>query len=356
MQENLNKFESHLHLENNNLTIVKFGFFGCFRMDSDEFFKLEGREMILNFIEYAKGLKPYISYGKTEADFFVAIIGNFIEDAAMDSCKLLNYKPDTQYRYMTSRSIKMVDAQYVYDHRDPNKYTQWILDRMYDSDSKQAVCDWLKDNNQPGKYPENECQEVLEAILLSLCNKSEYKKRPPSVFEESQKLIQDISSKIESLPRPPQVPVPSYVSDNEVTYVNELFAAYGDAEHIDNFSESNLQALPDYKEDFNDRRTDYYAAVSIERGVMELDADNLNNQFDVLKDETFDGIKDTAKRTHANGYEKMLSVMEQVVSLPLNNYLLSRSPYWISGKIKKGVCHHLVNDGKLKWVKKNGQQ
>lgn len=142
------------------------------------FLKLEGREMILNFVEYAKGLKPYISYGKTEADFFVAIIGNFIEDAAMDSCKLLKYKSDTKYRYMTSRPIKMIDAQYVYDHRDPNKYTQWILDRMYDSDSRQAVCDWLKDNNQPGEYPENECQEVLEAILLSLCNKSEYKKDP----------------------------------------------------------------------------------------------------------------------------------------------------------------------------------
>ncbi len=48
----------------------------------------------------------------------------------------------------------------------------------------------------------------------------------------------------------------------------------------------------------------------------------------------------------------MLSVMEKVTSLSVDNYLLSKSPFWISGKIKKGVCHHLVNDGKLKWVKK----
>ncbi|MDD3307946.1 MAG: hypothetical protein PHO29_12725, partial [Acetobacterium sp.] len=58
------------------------------------------------------------------------------------------------------------------------------------------------------------------------------------------------------------------------------------------------------------------------------------------------------KRIHPNGYERMLAVMEQAVNLDVKNYLLSASPYWINGKIKKGVCHQLVNDGQLKWVKK----
>ena len=86
---------------------------------------------------------------------------------------------------------------------------------------------------------------------------------------------------------------------------------------------------------------------------MELNADKLSNQFDVLKEETLSGVKDTARRQHPNGYEKMLSVMEHATTLPVDNYLLCKSPYWISGKIKKGVCHHLVNDGKLKWVRKH---
>ena len=80
------------------------------------------------------------------------------------------------------------------------------------------------------------------------------------------------------------------------------------------------------------------------------------NQFDVLKDETFDGVKDTAKRTHPNGFEHMLAVMEQAVVAPVTNYLLSTSPNWISGKIKKGVCHHLVNDDKLTWVRRRKKQ
>lgn len=78
----------------------------------------------------------------------------------------------------------------------------------------------------------------------------------------------------------------------------------------------------------------------------------MSDQFDVLKSETFTGVKDTAKRTHPNGFDHMLAVMEQAVLVPVTNYLLSASPYWISGKIKKGVCHHLVNDGKLVWVKR----
>lgn len=306
----------------------------------------------MEFKDYANGLLPYISYGKTDADFFVAIIGNFIEDAAMDSCKLLQYKPDTQYRYMTGKPIQKKDAQYVYKHRDSNKYVQWIYDCIDDSDSHEQVNNWLRKNKMPGEYAENECQELLESIILSICDNSKTQKKPPSPFEESLDLIKEINSKIKNLTRPIQIPVPINISAEEDTYINELFSAYGDAESIDGFCEINFTNYPDYREDLNDRRVDYYAAISIERGVMELDAENISNQFYILKDEMLDNVKDTSKKRYLNGYEKMLSVMEQASIATLNNYLLSNSPFWINGKIKKGVCHHLVNDGKLKWVKK----
>lgn len=306
----------------------------------------------MEFKDYVNGLKPYISNGKSDSDFFVEIIGNFIDDAVMDSCQLLEFKPDTQYRYMKGNPMQKKHVQYVYNHRNPIKYVQWISERIEDSDSYQHVCDWLKKNGLQGEYPENECQELLESILLSICNYSEKQKKPSSPFEDSFNLINDIDKKIEQLPRPTQVSIPNKATNNEELYINELFAAYGDAESIDGFCDTNLKNYPEYKEDLEDRRVDYYAAVSIERGVMELNADNLASQFDILKNETLDGVKDTARKKYLNGYEKMLSVMEHATSLPLNEYLLRKSPYWISGKIKKGVCHHLVNDGKLRWVKK----
>lgn len=83
-----------------------------------------------------------------------------------------------------------------------------------------------------------------------------------------------------------------------------MLNAYGDAEGITDFTNAELQTHAEYQEDLDDRRIDYYAAVSVERGVMELDADNLSDQFDVLKEETLDGVKDTAKKVYPNGYEK----------------------------------------------------
>ena len=172
----------------------------------------------------------------------------------------------------------------------------------------------------------------------------------------SLELIDEIQQKIKSLPRPTNVPVPAVATEDEQKYISELYLAYGDAEGMDSFSGDDLSGFPDYAEDLDDRRVDFYAAETIRRGVMELGSGSLANQFDVLKDETFAGVKDTAKRTHPNGFEHMLAVMEQAVVTPVTNYLLSTSPYWISGKIKKSVCHHLVNDNKLIWVRRRKKQ
>ena len=43
----------------------------------------------MDFSEYAQGISPFCSFGKSEQDFFTELIGNFIKDAAMDSCKIL---------------------------------------------------------------------------------------------------------------------------------------------------------------------------------------------------------------------------------------------------------------------------
>lgn len=118
-------------------------------------------ERNLEFTEYAKGLFPFISFGKKEAPYFVELIGNYIKDSAMDSCTLLRRKPDTQYRYINGSPIQAKDAQYLYDHRDTAKFSQWILDRMDESESFDSVCDWLKENGMPGDYPETNVKNYL---------------------------------------------------------------------------------------------------------------------------------------------------------------------------------------------------
>ena len=308
------------------------------------------------FSEYATGLSPFLSFGKSDYDFFTELIGNFIKDAAMDACKILKRKDDTKYRYVRGdRLIKSNDAQYLYNHRDIDKFTQWLGDRMDDSDSFENVANWLHTNGIDTKEPDSACAELLASIFLDASKGSKSDQADQESAIDMQ-LIEDIQKKIELLPRPADVPVPKKATQDERVYIKELYNAYGDAEGLDSFSEKDLSSYPEYAEDLDDRRIDYYAAESIRRGVLELKGNKLIGQFEVLKSETLDGVKDTAKRTHINGYEHMLAVMEQAVNAPISNYILCASPYWINGKIKKGVCHHLVNDGKLVWIKRRKRQ
>lgn len=306
----------------------------------------------MTFSEYATGLSAYISYGKSEYDYFTELIGNFIQDAAMDACKLLKRQNDTKYRYIKGiRLIQVKDAQYLYDHRDKEKFSHWIWERMDDTSSYDKISAWLVRHNISSDDPATACADLLESIILDIINN--IASSPPSQKSDLDlTLINDIQEKIKSLPRPANVPVPKEATQNEETYIDELFLAYGDAEGMNVFSANDLPSFPDYEEDLNGRRIDFYAAESIRRGVLELGSGSLTDQFDVLKSETLVGVTDTAKRTHPNGYERMLAVMEQAVTTPMTNYVLSASPYWIGGRIKKGVCHHLVNDGKLTWIRR----
>lgn len=310
----------------------------------------------MTFSEYALGLLPFISFGNSEHEYFKELVGNFIQDAAMDSCKLLKRKPDTKYRYIKGdRTFQQKDAQYLYDHRDKTKFANWIWERMDDSESYDNVVAWLNGHNITSDDPATSCADLLESIILELINCTPAAQAALE-SEVDLKLIDDIQQKIKSLPRPTNVPVPKVATQDEQIYIDELCLAYGEAEGMDSFSTDDLSSFPDYSDDLEDRRIDFYAAETIHRGVLELKGNSLTGQFDVLKDETFNGVKDTARRAHPNAYERMLAVMEQAVLAPVTNYILSTSPYWISGKIKKGVCHHLVNDGKLTWIRRRKKQ
>lgn len=265
----------------------------------------------MNFSEYATGLSPFISYGKSEHDYFTELIGNFVEDAAMDSCRILKRADDTKYRFIKgTRPITSKDAQYLYDHRNKDKFSTWVWNRMDESDSYDKVEAWLKKLNLDFSDPSVACADLLENILLQISGETA-ESQAIQETEMDLKLIEDIQEKIKLLPRPANVPVPKVATQDERIYIGELYHAYGDAEGMDSFSENDLPSFPDYSADLDDRRIDFYAAETIRRGVLELKTDNLKGQFDVLKDETLDGVKDTAKRTHINGYEHMLAIMEQ---------------------------------------------
>lgn len=152
-----------------------------------------------------------------------------------------------------------------------------------------------------------------------------------------------------NMPKPKAIPVPDTPSIDEMIYVTELLAVYAEATGKTELQISDLTALPKYKSDHERRRKDYYSAETIRAGTRDSFGDKEDVQFNVLKEETFDGVIDVCSQDFSNAMTRLNEVMSQAVLVPINRCLLSKLN-WISGREKKGVCHFLVNDGQIKWV------
>lgn len=73
-----------------------------------------------------------------------------------------------------------------------------------------------------------------------------------------------------------------------------------------------------------------------------------NTCFEDLKEEIFQGVIDICNSYHKSGYENVLKTTNEATKLNLTgNALLEKSQ--VQDKI--GICHHLANENKLKWVK-----
>lgn len=140
---------------------------------------------------------------------------------------------------------------------------------------------------------------------------------------------------------------PTNIEDEESIYITELLKTYAEKQKVKSFTIDNLP--PKYKDDLNRHRQDYFSAEAVHRKVREIYA-NDENQFTLLKNETYDGVIDTASMIYCNGYEKLLNVLSQAVRLNHGKSLLWQLPEWISSSEKKGICHILVNDKRLTWV------
>lgn len=171
----------------------------------------------------------------------------------------------------------------------------------------------------------------------------------PTVLRDAEKLKALIEQF--SFTHPNLINPPKDIASHEMIYVRELLAAYADAEGLDELPKDSLPDYPKYKKDFGRRRKDYYAAESIRRGSRDIFGETDPDQFSVLKDETYDGIIDIYNNDFDHGLARLNSVMTQASIIRIDRCLFSRLPNWIGNREKKGVCHILVNDGRIKrWV------
>lgn len=145
-----------------------------------------------------------------------------------------------------------------------------------------------------------------------------------------------------------QISISTEVTKLEQPYVYALLKAYGDAERGKEITIEMLDSYPKYKKHFQRQRDDYFAAEAVRRGTRDFYSENDPDQFQVLKDEIYDGIIDIYEEDWDNGLIRVRNVMAQASKVAVARCWLSRDTDWIGNAQKKGVCHILVNDGRLR--------
>lgn len=210
---------------------------------------------------------------------------------------------------------------------------------------------------------DNAISDVKKAEIAELADKATYAEflaqtfllalsRPNKAPKEASNAGKD-ASKAELN----EIPVPTSLIGVEGSYTDALLVAYGQAEGIKDFTIKMLDSFPDHKENFSNQRKYYFAAEAVRRGTRDLYGTKEKDQFQVLKDEMFEGVTEVWQDEYKNGLARMRKVMAQATKTSLDKCRICRDTEWIGNSQRKGVCHFLVGENRLKgWVRDDDEQ
>lgn len=160
-----------------------------------------------------------------------------------------------------------------------------------------------------------------------------------------------LDSELEEYKRKPlkSIEIPDGVIMEERRYTSALVAVYAQIEKNETFSMEDI-ARSKHASHFADQRKYYFAAEAVRRGTRDIY--QKEDQFDILKEETLESIKEVWEDDYKSGMARLRSVLKHAGSIHSDRCWLFRDTDWIGVPQKKGVCHFLVNDGSIDgWVR-----
>ena len=134
-------------------------------------------------------------------------------------------------------------------------------------------------------------------------------------------------------------------------YCDALFEAYSE-KLKQNITAENIEDS-EYKSHFKIQQRCFNEAAWYERSLRDTVVD-FDDQYDLLKQDVYEGIEPVYhdEDLGTDGIKRLSKVHQQVVILQLDRSNLKNIDNIFGSDTKKGLCHVLVNDGKIKsWVK-----
>jgi hypothetical protein len=147
--------------------------------------------------------------------------------------------------------------------------------------------------------------------------------------------------------RPPIEQPPQEIQQKESRYVRQLFDVYSEKLKVQLDDPSQLAKYPDMQKHFNRSREIFYHAESLRN----FPRDSVDpGAFDAIREEIYHGVVDTYEMDYADGLARVRSTLSHATTLnPSCNALCIR----VQTQDKQGLCHHLANEDRFKWVKSN---
>lgn len=144
------------------------------------------------------------------------------------------------------------------------------------------------------------------------------------------------------------------INETKLPYMNALCEVY--SEKLDKqITPETAESLPNnLKQHLERQRQAYFDAKSIQHSVRDTFVDG-ERQFEALKDDAFDGIEMIYfDDDYETGYARLKAVLKKITDTELSKSNLVNIKGLISNQSKKGICHILVDDDRIKsWVNIN---
>lgn len=324
------------------------------------------------FHEIAEELKTYMAPSERGGIFVVQLVGDTLREPMTDEEEKMAL--DDKFNPVAELSLNMQDqiyegkkfisktrAGFICSRYDGADFAEEI-DNLYDAD-KDHLQTFLARRGITVEIDElgSAMQDIMSQIFHGLSKGIRdvdiqltiHEPRPSiknlaenRIYFEDGRLIIDG----ETIELPIQLDE-SQIYEFESDYISALCNAYAEALSRDEVTVDDIPNLPrKYQANFYDQRKAYLSAESIQRSISEVYEDG-ENQFDILKEDAFFGIKTTYYDDYDTGYRRLLEVLKKVSDIQLTKSKLMLIKNLIGNLERLGIVHILVNDETIKsWV------
>ena len=144
--------------------------------------------------------------------------------------------------------------------------------------------------------------------------------------------------------RPTASKPPTALATTESRYVTQLLHAYSEHTGL-TVADPSALSPPKLKDHFRRQRESFYEAESLR--VFARDKVPVGT-FEALQEDIYDAVIDEHDANHVDGYAKVCAVTKSAreVQITANALISCTKP-----KDRDGICHQLVNDERLRWIK-----